>query len=64
MGWEPQTYCRECSEPFDVYMAPDERVCDGCIEWTCPINYPGCERNCGNYGCGNIQSADHIKAVE
>lgn len=19
----------------------------------CPINYPGCTRNCGNYGCGN-----------
>lgn len=22
-------------------------------EWVCPINYPGCKENCGNYGCGN-----------
>lgn len=22
-------------------------------EWVCPINYPGCKSNCGNYGCGN-----------
>lgn len=21
--------------------------------WQCPINYPGCTSNCGNYGCGN-----------
>lgn len=21
--------------------------------WKCPINHPGCTRNCGNYGCGN-----------
>lgn len=21
--------------------------------WECPINYPGCKENCGNYGCGN-----------
>ena len=21
--------------------------------WECPINKPGCVRNCGNYGCGN-----------
>ncbi len=19
----------------------------------CPIDYPGCKQNCGNYGCGN-----------
>jgi hypothetical protein len=22
-------------------------------KWECPINYPGCVSNCGNYGCGN-----------
>lgn len=22
-------------------------------EWKCPINYPGCIKNCGSYGCGN-----------
>lgn len=22
-------------------------------EWECPINEPGCKRNCGAYGCGN-----------
>lgn len=22
-------------------------------QWKCPINYPGCTKNCGNYGCGN-----------
>jgi hypothetical protein len=32
MGWEPITYCRECGEPFDVYMAPGERLCECCIE--------------------------------
>ena len=21
--------------------------------WNCPINTPGCAKNCGNYGCGN-----------
>ena len=21
--------------------------------WECPINYQGCERNCGDYACGN-----------
>ena len=38
MGWEPMTYCRDCGEPFDVYQAPDERVCDNCkeINMQCP----------------------------
>ena len=22
-------------------------------EWKCPIDYPGCRKNCGSYGCGN-----------
>ena len=22
-------------------------------EWKCPINYTGCTKNCGSYGCGN-----------
>jgi hypothetical protein len=22
-------------------------------KWKCPIKYPGCEKNCGSYGCGN-----------
>lgn len=66
MGWEPITYCRECDEPFDVYAPPGMRVCESCAEatayfgpWQCPINYPGCITNCGNYGCGNIQRCDH-----
>lgn len=32
MGWEPTTYCRMCDEPFDVYRAPEERICECCIE--------------------------------
>lgn len=32
MGWEPITHCRDCSEPFDVYRAPGERICDACAE--------------------------------
>jgi hypothetical protein len=32
MGYEPITYCTECTEPFDVYHAPDDRVCDCCKE--------------------------------
>lgn len=23
------------------------------LPFKCPINQPGCVRNCGNYGCGN-----------
>lgn len=23
------------------------------VAWKCPINHPGCTKNCGNYGCGN-----------
>jgi hypothetical protein len=22
-------------------------------KWKCPIDYPGCTKNCGSYGCGN-----------
>lgn len=22
-------------------------------EWECPIEYPGCKKNCGSYCCGN-----------
>jgi hypothetical protein len=32
MGYEPTTYCKRCNEPFDVYRAPEERICDDCIE--------------------------------
>lgn len=32
MGWEPVTFCKICGDPFDVYRAPDERVCEGCKE--------------------------------
>lgn len=21
--------------------------------WECPVNYPGCKKNCGSYCCGN-----------
>jgi hypothetical protein len=32
MGWKPITHCRGCGDAFDVYHAPDERVCDNCKE--------------------------------
>lgn len=35
----------------DVIMVPGEKLAAG--KWECPIGYPGCEENCGNYGCGN-----------
>ncbi len=31
MGYEPTTFCTECGDPFDVYRAPEERVCDNCM---------------------------------
>jgi hypothetical protein len=33
MGWEPITYCRECGDAFDVYMAPEDRICECCAEF-------------------------------
>lgn len=30
MGFEPLTYCPDCGEPHDVYMAPGERLCECC----------------------------------
>ena len=32
MGWEPITSCRECGEPFDGYVAPNDRLCECCLE--------------------------------
>lgn len=32
MGYEPTTYCKLCNEPFDAYVAPEERICSSCIE--------------------------------
>lgn len=32
MTAEPITYCTDCGETFDVYRAPDERICDCCRE--------------------------------
>jgi hypothetical protein len=32
MSYRPTTYCRVCNEPFDVYRAPEDRICDGCLE--------------------------------
>ena len=34
MSYEPITYCRECGDAFDVYHAPEERVCSACKEIT------------------------------
>lgn len=28
----PITNCSKCGDAFDVYRAPDERICDGCLE--------------------------------
>jgi hypothetical protein len=33
MGREPITYCKECGDAFDVYAAPEDRVCDCCKEF-------------------------------
>lgn len=33
MGWEPITYCSECGDAFDVYQAPEDRICDCCKEF-------------------------------
>lgn len=32
MGWEPITHCRECGDTFDVYQAPEDRICECCAE--------------------------------
>lgn len=32
MGYEPTTCCRYCGEPFDAYVAIEERVCGNCKE--------------------------------
>jgi hypothetical protein len=32
MGWEPTTYCQLCEEPFDVYRAEEDRICECCQE--------------------------------
>lgn len=39
MGYEPITCCRYCGEPFDAYMAIEDRICDSCKEVV-----PGLER--------------------
>jgi hypothetical protein len=31
MSYEPATYCTECEEAFDVYHAPEERICADCV---------------------------------
>lgn len=49
--------CKECHTPIKenwpknwLYKFLKEEYSK---DWKCPINYPGCRRNCGNYGCGN-----------
>lgn len=39
-------------EPFLPDMPPPE-LPDPNYVFECPINFPGCVENCGNYGCGN-----------
>ena len=34
MGYEPITCCRYCGDPFDVYVAVEERICEACKEVT------------------------------
>ncbi len=36
MGWEPTTACRLCGEPFDTYMAYEDRFC-GCDDGYAPL---------------------------
>jgi thioredoxin-like negative regulator of GroEL len=58
----------ELETEYDVEVADFEGGYDLCIdraratlaelkgqgdEWKCPINYTGCTKNCGSYGCGN-----------
>jgi ribosome modulation factor len=33
-----------------VYMLEREKYIK---KWKCPIDYPNCEKSCGEYGCGN-----------
>lgn len=49
MSYEPTTYCRYCTEPFDVYHAPDERICDSCKETLPKLERAeiGVDGNCG-----------------
>lgn len=32
MSWRPETFCKKCDEPFEVYTAPEDRVCESCQE--------------------------------
>jgi hypothetical protein len=32
MGYEPVTYCRNCTEAFDVYHPPEDRLCENCAD--------------------------------
>lgn len=34
MGYEPITCCRYCGNPFDAYVAVEDRICDACKEVT------------------------------
>lgn len=36
----------------DKYGLPSVEQ-DDTPEWECPIDFPGCNHNCGSYGCGN-----------
>lgn len=47
MGYIPTTHCNECGDPFDVYRAPDDRICDCCKE-AAPVTRT-CEE-CGGHG--------------
>ena len=33
------------------YLTPEDEKQSH--EWKCPIDYSGCRKNCGSYGCGN-----------
>jgi hypothetical protein len=49
-----QMYPVACGDGFTFAGLADavERAA-GAHGWRCPINSPGCTRNCGSYGCGN-----------
>lgn len=65
-AWIGANYGEECVRMPSVQSTPhidrgpgfthsDPAETCGCqfAGWECPINKPGCVKNCGNYGCGN-----------
>ena len=50
---EVERYCERLIEKGKRFEEWDRESRRTGQQWNCPINYPGCTRNCGSYGCGN-----------